>query len=135
MRNNPVIKLVDFHAAHYLPEKYGKCNRLHGHTYTFRNIEVITEGVVDFSLIKKVLESADHTLLVPQKDFDFWVRVNELPGCPCKVLPFIIHEDETTVEAIARLFEEVLLSIEGIKAVKFILYETKGSGVRRPVSE
>jgi len=135
MKNKLVIKLVDFHAAHYLPNKYGKCNRLHGHTYTFRNIEVTTEGVVDFAEIKSALEVTDHTLLVPQKDLAFWHSINQIPGCPCKIFPSVIDEEETTVEAIARAFEKVLLSVEGVKAVKFVLYETKGSGVRRPVDE
>lgn len=135
MKNNIHLKIVDFHAAHYLPALYGKCHKLHGHTYTFRNIDIVTEGVIDFSLIKKALERADHTILVPPKDFDFWVNVNKLPGCPCDVVPFEIEDDETTVEAIARMFEQMVLQIHGVKVVKFVLYETKGSGARRPVNE
>jgi len=126
------IKMFDFHAAHYLPPTFGKCNRLHGHTYTFEDIEIETEGIVDFSLIKKVMDSADHTLLVPEQDAKFWVELNEHTNPPCGIRVFTIPANETTVEAIARYFHDTITAIPGVKSVKFILYETKHSGAVRP---
>ena len=57
-----------FAAAHYLPLHHGKCQHLHGHTWT---VEVWMEGdvdsqtgiVVDFGDVKTVIDSLDHTTL------------------------------------------------------------------------
>jgi len=129
MTNKLHIKKVDFHAAHYLSPKFDKCYHLHGHTYTFEDIVIETEGVVDFSTIKQTLTRADHTLLVPEKDVEFWAGIDELVECPCAILPFPIKGDETTVEAISQVFKEALLRVKGVKAVSFKLYETLNSGM------
>ena len=58
-----------FDAAHYLPEYKGKCEELHGHTYT---LDIVVEGekneegmVLDFNKLEEivkenVLEELDH---------------------------------------------------------------------------
>jgi 6-pyruvoyltetrahydropterin/6-carboxytetrahydropterin synthase len=58
-----------FDAAHYLPEYKGKCEELHGHTYT---LDIVVEGekneegmVLDFNKLEEivkenVLEKLDH---------------------------------------------------------------------------
>lgn len=56
-----VTKVFTFDAAHALTHYYGKCERLHGHTY---RLEVTVEGpldprtglVVDFALLKRVVK-------------------------------------------------------------------------------
>ncbi|HMR01716.1 MAG TPA: 6-carboxytetrahydropterin synthase QueD [Candidatus Gracilibacteria bacterium] len=67
-----VTKIFTFDAAHQLTNYYGKCERVHGHTYT---LEVTLEGdvhsngmVIDFVLLKRivkrqVLERLDHHFL------------------------------------------------------------------------
>ncbi|PIZ71641.1 6-carboxytetrahydropterin synthase QueD [Candidatus Peregrinibacteria bacterium CG_4_10_14_0_2_um_filter_43_11] len=67
-----VGKEFTFDSAHFLPKYYGKCEKLHGHTYRLR---VSVEGkigenglVMDFVILKKivkeqVLDKLDHTLL------------------------------------------------------------------------
>lgn len=68
-----VCKSFSFGAAHYLPNYEGKCQNLHGHTWT---LEVEVEGpvrvdsgmVVDFVHLKnlvndEVIGKLDHTLL------------------------------------------------------------------------
>ncbi len=67
-----VTKIFSFDAAHNLTDYYGKCEHLHGHTYT---LEVTMKGdvqsnglVIDFVLLKrivkdKILEKLDHTYL------------------------------------------------------------------------
>ncbi|MBT5016190.1 6-carboxytetrahydropterin synthase QueD [Candidatus Peregrinibacteria bacterium] len=67
-----ITKVFTFDAAHKLTDYYGKCERLHGHTY---KLEVTVEGpvhkngmVVDFVLLKRivkrrVLEKLDHHYL------------------------------------------------------------------------
>lgn len=124
------IKEVDFHAAHYLPSNYGKCNNLHGHTYTFRNIVLYTKTVVDFSVIKAVLTEADHKILVPEVEDDnrFWYMAGRQLDCPCIISIYLIPGAETTVETIAEHFKKRLLGITGIEKVSFTLCETKNCG-------
>ena len=67
-----VTKIFTFDAAHQLTNYYGKCERVHGHTY---RLEVTLEGdvhsndmVIDFVLLKRivkrqVLEKLDHHFL------------------------------------------------------------------------
>lgn len=67
-----VTKEFDFDAAHFLTDYYGKCERLHGHTY---KLAVTLEGMVqknglvlDFVVLKRivkkqVLDKLDHYLL------------------------------------------------------------------------
>lgn len=67
-----VTKIFTFDAAHKLTNYYGKCERLHGHTY---KLEVTLEGdvqsngmVIDFVVLKRivkkhVLNKLDHQYL------------------------------------------------------------------------
>jgi 6-pyruvoyltetrahydropterin/6-carboxytetrahydropterin synthase len=67
-----VTKEFDFDAAHFLTDYYGKCERLHGHTY---KLAVTLQGrvqknglVLDFVVLKRivkkqVLDKLDHYLL------------------------------------------------------------------------
>ena len=68
-----------FDSSHYTTGISDKCMSLHGHTF---RLDVEVEGevdeqtgmVVDFSVVKnvvmKVLESWDHSLIVPERDVD-----------------------------------------------------------------
>jgi 6-pyruvoyltetrahydropterin/6-carboxytetrahydropterin synthase len=76
-----VGKEFTFDSAHFLPKYYGKCERMHGHTYRLR---ISVEGqigenglVMDFVILKKivkeqVLNKLDHQLLND---------VLEIPSC------------------------------------------------------
>lgn len=67
-----VTRKFTFDSAHYLTNYYGKCEKLHGHTYT---LEVTLEGdvqsnglVIDFVVLKRVvkkhvLDKLDHQCL------------------------------------------------------------------------
>lgn len=67
-----VTKEFTFDAAHFLPNYYGKCEKLHGHTY---RLQVTVEGavgsnglVMDFVLLKRivkkqVLDKLDHQFI------------------------------------------------------------------------
>lgn len=67
-----VTKIFTFDAAHKLTDYYGKCERLHGHTY---KLEVTLEGdvqsngmVIDFVVLKRVvkkhvIDKVDHQYL------------------------------------------------------------------------
>lgn len=67
-----ITKEVTFDSAHFLTDYYGKCERMHGHTYS---LQVTLEGeiqkngmVIDFALLKqiiknRILNKLDHQLL------------------------------------------------------------------------
>jgi len=67
-----VTKEFTFDSAHFLPNYYGKCEHMHGHTYRLR---VTVDGkvgenglVIDFVILKKivkekVLEKLDHRVI------------------------------------------------------------------------
>lgn len=67
-----VTRKFTFDAAHFLTDYYGKCERLHGHTYT---LEITLEGkvqtnglMIDFVVLKKIVQKhvlvkLDHQLL------------------------------------------------------------------------
>ncbi|MBP7898432.1 6-carboxytetrahydropterin synthase QueD [Candidatus Gracilibacteria bacterium] len=64
-----VTKEFTFHASHFLTKYYGRCERLHGHSY---KLEVTVEGdigendmVIDFGILKRivvrrVIDKLDH---------------------------------------------------------------------------
>lgn len=118
--------------AQYLPPTFGKCNRFHGHTYIIKDLIIKTSKIVDFSLIKKTLESFDHLILAPLKHKPFWEAVqtlrdttygddDTLPQFKC----YYMDVEETTVEAIGAVLKEKIFAIsDGIVDVQFELYET-----------
>lgn len=67
-----VCKEFTFDSAHYLPNYYGKCETMHGHTY---RLQILVEGpigenglVIDFIILKRivqkqVLDKLDHKLI------------------------------------------------------------------------
>jgi len=67
-----VAKEFSFDSAHFLPNYYGKCEGMHGHTY---RLQVVVEGevgenglVMDFVILKrivkkKVLDKIDHKVI------------------------------------------------------------------------
>lgn len=67
-----VTKEFTFDSAHFLPNYYGKCERMHGHTYKLR---VTVEGklgenglLIDFVVLKRVvkkqvLDKLDHQII------------------------------------------------------------------------
>lgn len=67
-----ITKEFTFDSAHFLPNYYGKCERMHGHTY---RLQITVDGpvgenglVIDFVILKKivkkqVLEKLDHQVI------------------------------------------------------------------------
>ena len=130
--------LITFDSAQYLPPTFGKCNRLHGHTYQIKNLRVTTNKVVDFSIIKDFFNKLDHIILSPEKHKEFWesvqklrddtfVKTNDetLPQFRCVYLPV----DEVTVEAMGNWLSGLIQEIDGVEWVEFELYETPTQGV------
>ncbi len=67
-----ITKEFTFDSAHFLPSYYGKCERMHGHTY---RLQVTVDGavgenglVIDFVILKRivkkqVLDKLDHQVI------------------------------------------------------------------------
>lgn len=73
-----ILKVRDrFHAAHYLREYQGKCEKVHGHTFHvevhIRVTQLDKTGIgIDFTEIKQVLSEIlpDHTMLNETYEFN-----------------------------------------------------------------
>ena len=125
---------LHFDAAHYLNEEYGKCQFLHGHRWHVRDLSITETKIIDFSLIKKLVDSFDHCVIIPEKDKPFWedlqnVNIGTFSPMPCKIRFKTIPYDLTLVENIKLALKEEFLKIDGVKDVSFILYETDNDGV------
>ena len=64
-----IRRKFQFDAAHMLSNYTGKCANLHGHTYTGEvcisaDVVEITGMVLDYNVIKKVIDVFDHALLL-----------------------------------------------------------------------
>ena len=67
-----VGKEFTFDSAHFLPKYYGKCEKMHGHTY---RLQVVVDGkigenglVIDFTILKKIvkkqiIDKLDHCVI------------------------------------------------------------------------
>jgi len=119
-----VGKEFTFDSAHFLPKYYGKCEKLHGHTYRLR---VSVEGkigenglVMDFVILKKivkeqVLDKLDHTLLNDVIDIPSceniarwaWEQLADLPRLIEKQL-----DDPNLPESITKYFRDKSTEID-----------------------
>ncbi|MFO0781165.1 MAG: 6-carboxytetrahydropterin synthase QueD [Candidatus Gracilibacteria bacterium] len=98
-----VTKEFTFDAAHFLTDYYGKCERVHGHTY---RLQVTVEGkvqsnglVVDFVVLKRVvkkhvLEKLDHQLLNDVLDNPSAERVVQWMWDQLKDLHVLLSEEQ-----------------------------------------
>lgn len=131
-----IITDKTFDAGQYLPVEFGKCHNLHGHTYHIKNLEIQTEGIIDFTKIKKTIDEFDHCILTTtedknklQKILEFMVKEN----IDIFNLKFIaIPKPMVTVEYLGQYIKEQLKSIVGVIDVTFELYETPTQGVKIP---
>jgi len=126
---NLKIRKTTFDAAQYLPEEFGKCHNLHGHTYIFRNICIETDKIVDFNIIKQVTQYFDHCIIAPEKDRDFWDNMNTVRDAPVIFKVKYIPYEMATVENIALYLRKMFKQISGVVDVFFELYETPNQGV------
>lgn len=68
-----IRRKFQFDAAHMLSNYTGKCANLHGHTYTGEvcisaKVDEYTGMVLDYNVIKEVIDSFDHALLLSGTD-------------------------------------------------------------------
>jgi 6-pyruvoyltetrahydropterin/6-carboxytetrahydropterin synthase len=99
-----IYKEVQIDTSHRLLHYHGKCANLHGHRW---KIEVWMEGepapdtqiVIDYSLIKKVVEKYDHQIILNKED-PMVPRIAEFhpvittPGDPTSELIAVLIRDD-----------------------------------------
>ena len=99
-----IYKEVQIDTSHRLLHYHGKCANLHGHRW---KIEIWMEGepapdtqiVIDYSLIKKVVEQYDHQIIL-NKDDPMVPRIAEFhpvittPGDPTSELIAVLIRDD-----------------------------------------
>ncbi len=113
-----VTKEFTFDSAHFLPNYYGKCERMHGHTY---KLQVTVDGavgenglVIDFVILKKIvkkqiLNKLDHQVIndiievasAENTAIWIWDQLNDL-----KSLIQAQLDDPNLPESITKYFKE-----------------------------
>lgn len=100
-----IYKVVFFDASHRLLHYVGKCNYLHGHRW---KVEVWIEGdvnettkiVVDYNVIKNVIERFDHQVILNKDD--------PMALCLEKYQKPILTQGDPTSELFAEIIKNML---------------------------
>ncbi len=133
------FKEIHFDAGHYLKDLV-PCDKLHGHTYVLRDLELsgTLEGdiLVDFNAIKTLIKEYDHSLMIPVADEKYWANLRGLEPTPFKLDKIVPIRDQPTVERIGlTIAERVLHSYGNIRKVSFTIFEGVNQGVKVEVSK
>lgn len=121
-----IIRELTFDAAHYIPN-HPKCAAIHGHTFFVRNLVIECDLFVDFAMVKDVFKQWDHVLIVPEADYEGWlklVRVNSTYQ-----LNLMTTQGAPTCENLSKAILKELLRIPGVLSAHFELYEGPNQGV------
>lgn len=107
-----------FDSAHRLLNYDGKCAHLHGHTYGV-NVEATASMdsdemfILDFTVIKQVINKFDHAVLVWVKDAELHKAVDTLSNS------VLVHTDkETTAENLAEAIAQEIMLLIGARLLK-----------------
>lgn len=119
---------AEFDAAHRLPSHPGKCQNLHGHTWTVEasilGEKLDEQGmIIDFGYVKSILKQFDHATILAPNDFLLQV-LQDHTLCFCVA-------GEPTAENLARHFHRALcepLACNGDR-VRVTLSESSSSSV------
>lgn len=124
-----IAKEFHWEMGHRLPEHFGKCKNIHGHSYKMiieLDGEVQESGMVmDYYDLKKfvfpIVEKLDHAFMVYEKDkeiISFLEKMNSKK---------VVVNFQSTVENICRYFLNEIRKTDfpsNIKSVKVRIYET-----------
>lgn len=124
-----IAKEFNWEMGHRLPEHFGKCKNIHGHSY---KMTVELEGnvnengmVMDYYDMKKIInpiiENLDHAFMVYEKDIQVVEFLNKI-NSKKKIVNF-----ESTVENITKYFlEEISKSVlpSNVKKIKVRICES-----------
>ncbi len=107
-----------FDSAHRLLNYDGKCAHLHGHTYGVKvdataSMDSDEMFILDFTVIKQVINKFDHAVLAWVKDEELLKAVDTLSNSVC------VHtEKETTAENLAEAIAQEIMLLIGARLLK-----------------
>ena len=126
MRETTIYKEVFFDASHRLLHYEGKCKNLHGHRW---RVEVWLSGkpdaktgiLVDFNVVKEVIERFDHQVILNRKD--------PMVACLTEFQPVVTTEGDPSSEVLAgeirRLLDrECNLNGNGARVTRIRVWES-----------
>ena len=103
MMKSRIYKEASFDASHRLPHYQGKCAQLHGHRWRVEvwvegEIDMTTKILVDYNLIRSVVERFDHQVILDKDD--------PMTACLLQFQPVITTPGDPTSELLAQLIGE-----------------------------
>src|SRR3972149_8303967 len=124
-----IAKEFKWEMGHRLPEHFGNCKNIHGHSYKmiveFEGELTKDEMIIDFydvdKMIKPLLDKLDHAFMVNKNDKDV---IEFLEKIKSKILVVDFH---STVENICKYFLEEIKKPDlpkNISSVSVKIYET-----------
>ena len=124
-----IAKEFHWEMGHRLPEHFGKCKNIHGHSYKMiveLEGDVESSGMVmDYYDVKKIVnpivEQLDHAFLVYKNDKDIIEFLDKMNSKK------VIVDFQSTVENICRHFLNQLLELQfpdNVRKLKIRVYET-----------
>ncbi len=124
-----IAKEFRWEMGHRLPEHFGKCKNIHGHSYKMiveLEGEVEESGMVmDYYDLKKIVEpiveKLDHSFLVYKEDKEIISFLEKMKS------KMVVVEFQSTVENICKYFLDEIKKIrfpQNVKKVTVRIYET-----------
>lgn len=124
-----IAKEFRWEMGHRLPEHFGKCKNIHGHSY---KMIVELEGEIDKSgmvmdyydvkkIIAPIVEELDHAFMVYKNDKEIILFLEEMKS------KMVVVEFQSTVENICLYFLNKIKKIilpENIRKISVRIYET-----------
>ena len=128
-----ISKDIKFDCAHMLSNYEGKCSNLHGHTYhgtvTLEgDVDHSTSMLVDYHLIKKIVDDFDHAVIfsAAEERNDAETALFEW-ACIHKMRKVELTHGKSTAEVLAKNIALMLVRLTGVKSAQVRLSETDGS--------
>lgn len=124
-----IAKEFNWEMGHRLPEHFGKCKNIHGHSY---KMIVELEGIVDDSgmvmdyydvkkIIEPIVERLDHAFMVYKEDMEIISFLEKMKS------KMVIVSFQSTVENICKYFLDEIKKIKlppNVKKVSVRIHET-----------
>jgi len=126
-----IAKEFRWEMGHRLPEHFGKCKNIHGHSY---KMIVGLEGEVDDSgmvmdyydlkkIVEPIVEKLDHAFMVYKGDKEIISFLEKMKS------KMVVVELQSTIENICKYFLDEIKKIsfpKNVKRVSVRIYETTG---------
>ena len=136
-----ISKDIKFDCAHMLSNYDGKCANLHGHTYhgtvTLEgDVDHSTSMLVDYNVIKKVIDDFDHAIIFSAAEERNPAETALFEwACAYKMRKVELTHGKSTAEVLAKNIALMLVRKPGVKHVLVELSETDGSWATAEVTK